>query len=136
MRMANAAWNEVTTTTIRNCWCKAGILPEINSSFSSSTRAQLSIPIPSLLTSDLADEAEKQVEAALDDLITRGALQPDNRMDIENLLNPAGETSIFTEASDEDIFQSVMDAVKACENVEINGGDDVDEVVDTEPLPT
>ena len=78
MRMANAAWNEVTTTTIRNCWRKAGILPEINSSSSSSTRAQLSIPIPLLLTSDLADEAEKQVEAALDDLIARGALQPDN----------------------------------------------------------
>ena len=57
-------------------------------------------------------------------------------MDIENLLNPAGETPIFTEASDEDIFQSIMDAVKARENVEINGGDDVDEVVDTEPLPT
>ena len=74
MRMANAAWNEVTTTTIRNCWHKAGILPEINSSSSSSTRAQPSIPIPSLLTSDPADEAEKQVEAALDDLIAKGAV--------------------------------------------------------------
>ena len=29
-----------------------------------------------------------------------------------------------------------MDAVKARENIEINGGDDVDEGVDTEPLLT
>ena len=29
-----------------------------------------------------------------------------------------------------------MDAVKARENIEINGGDDVDEGVDTELLPT
>jgi hypothetical protein len=115
MRMANAAWNEVTTNTIRNCWRKAGILPENNSLSSSSTRAQPSIPIPSLLTSDPAGEAEKQVEAALDDLIARGALQPGNRMDIKKLLNPAGEIPILSEASDEDIFQSVMDAVEARE---------------------
>ena len=31
---------------------------------------------------------------------------------------------------------SSLDAVKARENIEINGGDDVDEGVDTEPLPT
>ena len=136
MRMANAAWNEVTTNTIRNCWHKAGILPEINSSSSSSARAQSSIPIPSLLTSDPADEAEKQIEAALNDLIARGALQPGNRMDIENLLNPAGKTPILTEASDEDIFQSVMDAIEAHEIIEINGGDDVDDGVETEPQLT
>ena len=29
-----------------------------------------------------------------------------------------------------------MDAVKARENTEINGGDDLDEGVDTKPLPT
>ena len=82
-------------TTIHN-W----ILPEINSS-SSSTRAQPSIPISSLLTSDPVAEAEKQVEAALDDLIDRGALQARNRMDIKSLLNPAGESQVMTEASDE-----------------------------------
>ena len=98
--------------------------------------AQPSIPLPSLLTSDPADEAEQQVEAALDDLITRGALQPNNRIDIETLLNPAGETPIVTEVSDKDIFQSVMDAVEARENVGINGGDDVDDGVETEPQPT
>ena len=89
MQMANAAWNEVTTTSIRNCWRKAGILPEIDPSSSSSTQAQLSIPIPSLLTSgseslaDPAVEVEKQVEAALDDLVAKGALQTCNHMDIK-----------------------------------------------------
>ena len=93
---------------------------------SSTTRAQ----------PDPADEPEKQVEAALDDLIDRGVLQPCNRMDIEDLLNPAGETPILTEASDEDIFRSVMDAVEARENIKINGGDDLDDEVEIEPQPT
>jgi hypothetical protein len=52
MRMANTAWNEVNSITINNCWRKAGILPETNSSSLSSTRAQPSIPISPLLTSD------------------------------------------------------------------------------------
>lgn len=135
MQMANAAWNEVTSTTIRNCWHKSGILPEIDSSSSSSTRAQ-PIPIPSLLTSDPVVDAEKQVEASLDDLITKGALQPCNRMDIKNLLNPAGESQVSTEASDEEIFQSVMDAIEARTNIDINGRDDVDDGVAIEPQPT
>ena len=32
----------------------------------------------------------------------------------------------MTEASDEKIFQSIMDAIEARENIDINGGDDVD----------
>ena len=44
-------------------------------------------------------------------------------MDIKNLLNPAGESQVMTEASDEEIFQSVMDAIEAHD---INRGDDVD----------
>ena len=32
MRIAHAAWHDVNTTTIQNCWCKAGILPEVESS--------------------------------------------------------------------------------------------------------
>ena len=39
------------------------------------------------------------------------------------------------EASDEEIYQSVMDAVKARENININGGDDVDNGVAIEPRP-
>ena len=45
---------------------------------------------------------------------------------IKNLLNPAGESQVMTEASDEKIFQSIMDAIEARENIDINGGDDVD----------
>ena len=33
---------------------------------------------------------------------------------------------VMTETSDEEIFQSIMDATEACENININGGDDVD----------
>ena len=43
-------------------------------------------------------EVEKQVEAALDDLIIKGALQPCNCMDIKNLLNPAGESQDLMES--------------------------------------
>jgi DDE superfamily endonuclease len=138
MRIADAAWRNVDTTTIRNCWRKAGILPEMDSSRTS----QPSIPISSLLhdpasETDPVAHAEKQVEAALDDLVATGALQTKNRMDIESLLNPAGESHVLTETSDKEIYQAVMDSIVARENVEINGGDDVNED-DTpiEPRPT
>ena len=59
-------------------------------------------------------------------------------MDIENLLNPAGESQDLTESSDEEIFQSVLDAIEAREKIDINGGDDVDDGpdVEIEPQPT
>ena len=72
-------------------------------------------------------EVEKQVEAALDDLIIKGAIQPCDHMDIENLLNPAGESQDLTESSDEENFQCVLDAIEAREKIDINGGDDVDD---------
>ena len=36
------------------------------------------------------------------------------------------------------LYQSVMDAITACENIEINGGDDIDDDVHIShaPLPT
>ncbi|EDR11200.1 uncharacterized protein LACBIDRAFT_324795 [Laccaria bicolor S238N-H82] len=43
------------------------------------------------------------------------------------LLNPAGESHVLTEGSDREIYQSVMDAIDARENIEINGGDDIDD---------
>ena len=61
---------------------------------------------------------------------------PSNRMNIGNLLNPAGESQLLTETSDKDIFQCVMDAIEACENINTNGGDDVDDGVAIEPQPT
>ncbi|KAH9013984.1 hypothetical protein EDB85DRAFT_1876654 [Lactarius pseudohatsudake] len=48
-------------------------------------------------------------------------------MEINSLLNPAGESHIMTEATDTDIYQAVMDAIEARKNMEKNGGDDVDE---------
>ena len=62
-------------------------------------------------------------------------LQKTNQMDIESLLNPVGESHILTEASDIEIYQAVIDAVDACENMEINGGDDVDNNIPLEPCP-
>ncbi|KIJ98731.1 hypothetical protein K443DRAFT_626750 [Laccaria amethystina LaAM-08-1] len=136
MRMADEAWSDVDTTTIRNCWRKAGILPAIPS-----RTTQPSIPISSLVndTSSQTDpiiEAERQVENALDDLVATGALQTKNRMDINALLNPEGESQILTETSDEEIYHAVMDSMKARENMEITGGDDVDDDIIIEPRPT
>jgi hypothetical protein len=140
MRIADAAWRNVDTTTIRNCWRKARILPEMDSS--ASRTIQPSIPVSSLLhdptsETDPVAQAEKQVEAALDDLVATGALQGKNRMDIESLLNPADESQVLTGTSDEDIYQAVMDSIAARENIEINGGDDVNEDdIPIEPRPT
>ena len=129
MRMAESTWRDMDTTTIQNCWHKSGILPEIPAS---SPVIQPSIPISSLLHAiseshmDPLAQAEKQVENALDDLQTRGVLHRDHRLDIESLLNPQNEAHITAEASDKDIYQAVMDAIEAWENVEKKGGDDVD----------
>jgi hypothetical protein len=35
-----------------------------------------------------------------------------------------------------EIYQAVMDAIKARENIEINSGDDVDDILPLEPHPT
>ena len=44
----------------------------------------------------------------------------------------------MTESSDEENFQSVLDAIEACEKIDINGSDDVDDGLDVEiePQPT
>ena len=79
---------------------------------------------------------EKQVKNALDNLQSRGVLHQDNRMDIESLLNPQNEVHIMTEASDKDIYQAVMNAVEAHENLKKNGGDDVDNDGSIKPYPS
>jgi hypothetical protein len=131
MRIADLAFHDVDATTIRKCWHKAGILPDSLSTLTNSPQ----IPISSLLN-DPIPCAEMQVETALDDLVATGALQETNRMDIESLLNPLSESQILTETSDAEIYQAVMDAVHACENMEINGGDDIDKDTPPEPRPT
>lgn len=137
MRLADEAWREVDTTTIRNCWRKAGILPDVVSP----PPITPLIPISALLHEpstqmDPIAQAEKQVESAIDGLVATGALQMSNRMDIESLLNPVGESHAMTEASDQEIYEAVMDAVKAREDIKINGGDDVDNLetlLETQP---
>lgn len=139
MRLADEAWREVDTTTIRNCWHKAGILPDSNSP----PPTNPSILVLSLLheSSSCMDpvvQAEKQVESVLDELVATGVLQKGNQMDIESLLNPLGESHVMTETSDKEIYQAVMDAIDACENIEINGGNDIDDNLNArlEPHPT
>jgi hypothetical protein len=105
------------------------------------TSIQPSIPGSSLLhdpssETDLVAHAEKQVEAALDDLVTTGALQAKNQMYIESLLNPAGKSHILKETSDKEIYQAVIDLIAASENIEINGGDDVNKDIPIEPHTT
>jgi hypothetical protein len=56
------------------------------------------------------------------------------RVDIESLLNPAGESHVLTETSDKEIYQAVIDSIGvaalACEN--ISG----DEDIPIKPRPT
>ena len=110
MRLADAAWKEVDATTIRHCWRRAGILPD----FAPMPIPQPRIPVPSLLDPsshpDPVSRAESAVTEAVDGLVLRGALQKSNRMCIESLLNPAVETEIFSEISEEEIFEAVQDA--------------------------
>jgi len=139
MCLADLAWCDVNTTTIQNCWCKAGILPEIDSSLSSVN--QPSIPVSSLLHNlssqlDPIAHAERQVKAVLDDLVATGALQKKNQMDIESLLNPDGESHVLTETSDVKIYQAVINAIEAHENIEIMGSDDIDDNIPLDPHPT
>ena len=60
-----------------------------------------------------------------------------NRMDIKLLLNPEGESILLTETSDQEIYQAVMDAVDAHENIHINSTDDINDIQSaTNPRPT
>ncbi|KAN0141339.1 hypothetical protein V8E53_001095 [Lactarius tabidus] len=79
--------------------------------------------------------AENQVVALLDELENIGALQPSNRMELEEILNPPGEAHGFEEVTDEDIFNAVMEARREEEG---RHDDDTDTDTDTlvEPRPT
>ena len=66
--------------------------------------------------------AQKQVEAAPDDLVKTGALQLKNQMDIESLLNPAGESQTLMETSDMEIYQVVTNLIDAPVNPYMRNG--------------
>ena len=121
MRLADFAWREVDTTTIRHCWDKAGILPNMDSS----APTQPMVPIASLLhtpsdTQDPITAAENALRGALDSLERTGVLQVKNRMDINTLLN-LPEESEMEAATDEEICQAVLAAHDAQEGGDTNG---------------
>ena len=142
MCLADPAWNDVHATTIRNCWHKVGILPPVeNTSFPKPSIPIASLihnttnlhTSPSTLSSspcllrasshcstdldvtcqDPITRAEKELDAALDNLAATGVLQAQNRMDIESLLNPVEKSQMLLETLDEEIFESVMACLKA-----------------------
>jgi len=137
MQLAEAAWHEVDTMTIRHCWRKAGILPHADTP----TLAQPTVLISSLLNAhnnnNPITNAESQVESAVEELIERGALQKANCMDIDVLLNPVDKRCIIMETTDGEIYQAVLDAWQAQKDALINGGhDDIEDDSPVEPFPT
>ena len=128
MRLADEAWNEVDTTTIRNCWRKASILPDTDLPI---VQPSLRVPISSLVhatdsseTSNSLDpilQAESDVGHALDDLESTGILQCSNRMNLTELLNPASEAHDVFDVTDHDIYTAVMDAKKVQEGMDSEG---------------
>ncbi|KAF5390086.1 hypothetical protein D9757_003734 [Collybiopsis confluens] len=139
MRLADIAWREVNASAIAHCWQKSGILPQPNPNPNPSN---ISIPIRSLVANnptilDPVAQAEKDVEESLDSLRETGVLQAVNRMSIDSLLNPESERDLLEMVTEQDIFQAVMDAREAEENLVIAGGDDgQDDDADTLPRPS
>ncbi|KAG9311620.1 hypothetical protein JVU11DRAFT_7839 [Chiua virens] len=77
MWLTQAAWNNVDTTTIQNCWQKAHILPgTISSSPIQPTLLISSLihPTGAMNNSDHIAHAKMLVKKALDDLEVTGAL--------------------------------------------------------------
>lgn len=145
MRLANAAWWKVDTTMIRNCWHKSGILPlSPDTDVDPATVASLpspSLPISALIHNtahpeDTISDPELELNNALDTLVQTGALQAQNRMDIETLLNPEQEKVLVEEISDEELFRTVMEAREMQEMSGITGSDDIDDSSPVKPQPT
>ena len=119
MQLADTAWQEVDTTTIQNCWHKAGILPNASSilTIDQAIDSHISIPILTLLNYpntnfNSISLAEEAISKTLDKLQETGVLQEANCMSIEQLLNPVEEQSLMVEdISDEDICNAVLETI-------------------------
>jgi hypothetical protein len=122
---------------IKHCWHKAGILPNTNPP----ALAQPTMPISSLLNTDNTHaasqgdpiaNAEQYVEGALNELESTGALQHVNRMDINALLNPAGESQLLDNMLNQEICKAVQDSHREVE-APIDSDDDDNAPVDACP---
>lgn len=124
MRLAQHAWAEVDTDTIRHCWRKAAILPDCL--HPNTPLPQPSISIASLLASETnpLTHVEAELNNAIDSLEAIGVLHRVNRMSIELLLNSNEEAIGVDGISDGDICEAVLKSRRAQEVSEINGGDD------------
>ncbi|KAG6876411.1 hypothetical protein C0993_003308 [Termitomyces sp. T159_Od127] len=134
--MADTAWKEVDTTTIRNCWKKSGILPK---STADGPVSAPSVPISSLLNTkptDTIGTADIKVEKALSSLEQHGVLQCKNWMDIEELLNPANKNKMYADGTKEEEIDQDIEHRKEEQDGEERGNDVVDnnsEVIDQKP---
>ncbi|KAJ7094985.1 hypothetical protein C8R44DRAFT_890116 [Mycena epipterygia] len=112
MRLADLAWNAVSSETIANCWCKSGILPSM---------ATFAAFLDELSTE--ADDGSAALLETLDELQSCGALQKRNRVDIQDLVDMP-EERVVEDATDEEIVEAVQKMCRCTEDKEINGGDD------------
>ncbi|KAI5822040.1 DDE-domain-containing protein [Schizophyllum commune Tattone D] len=131
MRLADAAWNDVSADTIRNCWRKTGILPD-----------SLLPPSSTSATSTSSVQANSQAEAAvteaLDALEETGVLQAVNRATVEELIDSPLEKHRLEDGDEEDrdIADAVLESRERIEMGPINGGDDDVDDDAVEPPPT
>ncbi|KAL4065514.1 hypothetical protein V8B97DRAFT_1875375, partial [Scleroderma yunnanense] len=112
MQLADKAWKEVDAMTIRQCWKKSGILPDITPT-----------------DSRPAEGVEMELTVALDGLQQRGVLQASNRLSLEELLNPVAE--LHNEMLEEEIYHAVMEAQHG--NLLTNDDAAEDDLVDPPP---
>jgi hypothetical protein len=112
MRLADLAWKTVSSDTIANCWHKSGILP---------TTAAYAAFLDELCAE--ADDGSRGLIETLDELQSRGALQQNNRLTIDDLVD-IPEERVVEDATDEEIVEAVQKMRECQADKEINGGDD------------
>jgi len=95
------------------------------------------VPVSSLLNNleDPIESVEKEIFNSLSHLERIGVLQPRNRMDLTELLNPVNEDDMYDNGTEEEIKQAVLERRAAEQGREKNAGDgdDLDEVVEVKP---
>ncbi|KNE96110.1 hypothetical protein PSTG_10532 [Puccinia striiformis f. sp. tritici PST-78] len=97
MKMATRAWQNVSKTTISNCWGATKITGKINQGCSDEIEKA-------------ANKESSLIERQLDTLEHIGAVLPANRMTIDCLLNPEGENTQAARVwSNEEIFELVKE---------------------------